>query len=87
MGAAMVTGGRKWCGRLFVLILILLAGLSLAANQQSVEPADRVLVNGQIITMDERQPEAQALAICKDTIAAVGSNEEIRQYIGSSTIV
>jgi predicted amidohydrolase YtcJ len=50
-------------------------------------PADLVLRNGKIVTMDETRPEAQAVAIRGGTIAAVGSEDEIRPYIGTSTRV
>ena len=49
--------------------------------------ADLVLRNGKIVTLDDRKPEAQAIAISGDTIAAVGSNEEIQPYVGASTRV
>jgi predicted amidohydrolase YtcJ len=52
-----------------------------------VEPADTVITGGKIITMDEKRPMAEALAIRKDNIVAVGTNEYIRRYIGSSTEV
>jgi predicted amidohydrolase YtcJ len=49
--------------------------------------ADLVLRNGKIVTVDAAQPEAQALAIEGDTILAVGSNDDIGRYIGSTTEV
>jgi len=49
--------------------------------------ADLVLLNGAIITVDDSRPEAQALAVDADTILAVGSNDEIRGYIGDDTKV
>src|SRR5262249_53948483 len=54
---------------------------------QSERPADLVLRNGKIVTVDEQKPEAQALAVRGDTIAAVGSNQEIQAYIGTATKV
>ena len=55
------------------------------APQSSVRPADLVLRNGKIVTVDETQPEAQAVAVNGDTIAAIGSNQEIQAYIGPAT--
>lgn len=52
-----------------------------------VEPADMVLHNGKIVTVDPAKPEARAIAIRGDVIAAVGTEEEIRPYIGPSTRV
>jgi len=55
--------------------------------QQAVAPADLVLRNGKIVTVDDERPDAQALAVRGDTIAAVGSNQEIQPYIGAATKV
>jgi predicted amidohydrolase YtcJ len=54
---------------------------------QQVTPADLVLRNGKIVTVDESRPVAEALAVSGDTIAAVGSNQEIQAYVGPSTRV
>jgi predicted amidohydrolase YtcJ len=51
------------------------------------ETADLVLHNGRIVTVDADHPEVQAVAIRGDRILAVGSDEEIRRYIGSATEV
>ncbi|MCS5658818.1 MAG: amidohydrolase [Dehalococcoidia bacterium] len=52
-----------------------------------MEPADLVLLNGKILTVNEEQPEAEALASRGDTIVALGSISEIRQYVGEETEV
>ena len=39
-----------------------------------VEPATLVVTNGRIVTVDETMPEAQAIAVSGDPIAAVGSD-------------
>jgi hypothetical protein len=68
-----------------------LAGVGLALFLQScaakVEPADMVLRNGKIVTVDPSKPQAQALALRGDRIEAVGTEEEIRRYIGPATEV
>ncbi|MBI3983075.1 MAG: amidohydrolase [Gemmatimonadetes bacterium] len=51
------------------------------------EPADLVLRNGKIVTMDSARPEAQAIAITGYTITAVGSNRRIGRYVGPNTEV
>jgi predicted amidohydrolase YtcJ len=51
------------------------------------EPADLVLMNGKIVTVDEAKPEAKALAVRGDLITAVGADKEIKAYIGPSTKV
>jgi hypothetical protein len=46
-----------------------------------------VLRNGKIATVDQAKPEAQAIALRGDIIAAVGSNDEIQPLIGANTEV
>src|SRR5579859_396877 len=41
----------------------------------SAQPADLVLTNARVLTMDPAQPEAQAVAIGAGRIVAVGSND------------
>ena len=47
--------------------------------------ADLVLYRGKILTMDSARPEAMALAARGDKIIAVGSDDEIKGYIGAHT--
>ena len=69
---------------LFTLLVLLV----LTGNQQpAVEPATLVLRNGKIVTVDDKMPQAQAIAIRGDRIAAVGSNTEIQRYVGPGTKV
>jgi predicted amidohydrolase YtcJ len=58
-----------------------------AGPQATVRPADLVLRNGKIVTVDESRPVAEALAVSGDTIVAVGSNQEIQAYVGPRTRV
>src|SRR5437762_6138412 len=58
-----------------------------SATVQAVRPADLVLRNAKIVTIDESRPVAEALAVSGDTIAAVGSNQEIQAYVGPRTRV
>jgi predicted amidohydrolase YtcJ len=68
-----------------------LAGRAIAtgavAAQSAARPADLVLQNGKIVTVDDARPEAQAIAITGDTITALGSDREIRAYVGPATQV
>lgn len=41
-----------------------------------------ILYNGKIYTMDDARPRAQAVAVVGNSIAAVGSNEEIKEPLG-----
>ena len=49
--------------------------------------ATLAILNANVITMDSKQPKAEAVAIQNRTIIAVGSNEKIRKYIGKETKV
>jgi len=51
---------------------------------ERLEP-DLVLFNANILTMDPRQPRAQAVAIAGDRFFAVGSNDEIRPLATART--
>ena len=71
-----------------ILAALLALLTAVAANQPAtVEPATMVLRNGKIVTVDDKMPEAQAIAIRGDRIAAVGSNAEIQRYVGPATKV
>ena len=61
---------------------------ALARRQQPARPpADLVLLNGKIVTVDDARPEAQAVAVVGDTIADVGSTEDMKRHIGPKTQV
>ena len=49
--------------------------------------ADLALINGNVVTVDEDNPSAEALAVVGDRIVAVGSNDEIGAMIGDATEV
>ena len=53
--------------------------------QAQQPPADLILSNGKIITVDERFSIAQAVAIRGDRIVAAGTNQEIAQLAGPNT--
>jgi predicted amidohydrolase YtcJ len=46
-----------------------------------------VILNANVVTLDFKQPKAEAIAIYNEKIVAVGSNKEIRKYIGDKTRV
>src|SRR5579872_5194478 len=46
-----------------------------------------IYVNGVVITMDSNSPSAQAVALDRDRILAVGSNAEIRKLANAKTRV
>jgi predicted amidohydrolase YtcJ len=57
---------------------------ALAAKAQS-ETAQTVFVNGNIYTMNERQPRAEAIAVKGDRIIFVGSNADARRFQSPET--
>ncbi len=68
------------------LLTLLVAGLT-AQMALAADPADRVLRNGDIYTVDAKNPKAQAVAIDDGKIVFVGSDEEVEKYIGKDTEV
>jgi predicted amidohydrolase YtcJ len=70
--------------RLMMTCLFAATGLSeIDAN----EPPDQIYFNGRIVTVNERSDVAQAFAIRKDRIIAVGSDVDVRKLAGPSTIL
>jgi predicted amidohydrolase YtcJ len=67
---------------LFLITLFLFFG---ALNEQ--DTATLVLRNGIIVTVDDRQPQAQAIAVRGDRILAVGSDAEIQKFVSNATQV
>lgn len=58
-----------------------------AWQRQPVEPADLVLVNGKVLTVDPDDAVAEAIAVTGGTITAVGSTEQIKLRVGDRTRV
>ena len=61
--------------------------LTMSAAAHAAEMADIILVNGKIVTVDDRFTIAQAVAIEGQRIAAVGKTEDIRKRAGGKTRV
>jgi len=72
-----------------VLRLTVLVALAASAptRAQPPPPADLVLVNGTILTVDANDAVAQAVAVAGGKIVAVGSTEAVRSRIGAATEV
>jgi predicted amidohydrolase YtcJ len=70
-------------------IVFLALGIMLTADLRAADSlpvtADLVLLNGKIWTVNKTQPQAEALAVWRDRIIAVGSSAEIRAHIGPRT--
>src|SRR5215510_1097985 len=82
--------------RTFVLLTALAlasaANISCArasAEQQKPDapPADLVLTNGKIVTVEDAMPQAQAIALRGDRIQALGTSADMKRYVGPSTQV
>lgn len=71
----------------FLALLFLCFAYPVATAPGSEPAADLVLLNGKIWTVNERQPEAEAVAVVGNRIAAVGSTQDIRRWIGAQTKV
>jgi hypothetical protein len=71
----------------------ILAGLALvlfpsfSGGSFAQPPADLVLRNGKVVTVDDSRPEARALAARGGVIVAVGTDQEIAPFIGPATRV
>ena len=49
--------------------------------------ASLAILNANVITLSSKQPKAEAIAVQNGRIVAVGSDEEIRKYVGKNTKV
>ena len=56
-------------------ILLLMGSIASAA-----EMADTIFINGNVYTVNEKQPRAEAVAVNRDRIIFVGSNDEVRKF-------
>jgi predicted amidohydrolase YtcJ len=67
------------------LALTLCLGLGLAACEPKVPPADLVLRNGRIYTLDDARTWAEALAVDDGRIVFVGPNAGVDAFVGPET--
>jgi predicted amidohydrolase YtcJ len=80
---------RKRRALFVVLILAALTPVFMAGgpNAAPQAPADLVLTNGKVVTVDSNLPEARAVAVRGGRVVAVGTEKDIRAFIGPSTAV
>lgn len=71
--------------KLFASLLAVVAMSIAVANDKP--PADYVFTNTTVYTMNEAQPEAEAIAVSGNKIVMVGSAKEAEAYIGHQTTV
>ncbi len=57
------------------------------AQQPGSVAADLVLLNAKVVTVEDSQPEAEAIAIAGDKIAAIGTTADIKRHAGPNTQV
>jgi predicted amidohydrolase YtcJ len=63
----------------------LLAFISCRHPDENVSAADMVIQNAHVITVNSKQPTAEAIAITGDKIVFVGSNHAVKRWIGGKT--
>lgn len=73
-------------GWFVALVAIAAAGAAVVSGQQAGD-ATLVLRNGRVVTLDEKVPEAQAIAVRGDRILAVGSDADMNRHVGPATQV
>lgn len=82
--------GKHLKPKLFVFFVFICAVyiLSFTTCTQKPEPADLVLLNGDIWTVDEANPTAKALVVTENKITAVCQDDkEAEKYVGDETRV
>lgn len=67
------------------LLLLLFALAVVIGSCSKQQTADSILINGIIHTMDESEPQVEALAILGDRIMAVGNESDILNFQGPET--
>jgi predicted amidohydrolase YtcJ len=82
-----MTAFLRWNRHLIGSCFVLAMASTLGCYAEPEVAADLVLQGGRIVTVDDDVPEGEAIAMKGDTVLAVGSNREIRAYIGSETEV
>ncbi len=70
------------------IIILLGLSLSLITGCSVKNPiCDLAVINGKVITVDDKNPRAEAFAVKEGKFIAVGSTKEIKKYIGKNTEV
>ncbi|MBI9106625.1 MAG: amidohydrolase [Spirochaetales bacterium] len=70
-----------------LILLTILTSVWAGGAKEKMEPADMVLTNTAVYTVDNDNNWAEAMAVTGGRITAVGSVGEIKKYIGDSTEV
>jgi predicted amidohydrolase YtcJ len=70
-----------------LLIILTISLLTFIPLQSRVAPADIVFKNGNVYTANDKAPQAQAIAVKADRIVFVGTNANVRRFVGTNTRV
>ena len=71
----------------FVLLLSAFIGLRADVVLQVPSPADLVLTNGTVITVDAKDSVTEALAVAGGKIVFTGRSADAKKYVGERTRV
>jgi predicted amidohydrolase YtcJ len=66
-------------------VALIIAAVVHLQSSRPVEAADIIFKNGNVYTVNEQQPKAEAVAVKGDRIIFVGSNSDAQKYIGRNT--
>jgi predicted amidohydrolase YtcJ len=87
------SGKRQVKARISFVCILALFGSSIF-QIHAAEDVDLLLFNGNVYTVNEKLPHAEAIAVKKDRIVFVGSNEEVKRFhaarmidLGGKTLV
>jgi|ERR1043166_3491218 predicted amidohydrolase YtcJ len=69
------------------IVVAIVSAFALSPSAPKVASADLVFKNGNIYTVNEKQPAAEAVAVKGDRIVFVGSNRDVQKYVGKNTRV
>ena len=70
-----------------VAALVYTAHTAARAPEQGTTPAEFVLTNGKVVTVEDGAPQAQAIAASGGKIVALGTDADIKKFIGPKTEV
>ncbi len=68
--------------RALLFIALTYSLVALAPTEAQVEPAELVFKNGNVYTVNDDQPKAEAIAVRYGRIVFVGSNADVKKYEG-----
>ncbi len=81
----MRSGGESCAALAVALWLIAIAGAAHAAEALAAEPADLIVTNARVYTMDPERPTASAFAVRDGRFVAVGDQQSVERLRGERT--